>query len=225
VIVSHQHRFIFVKTVKTAGTSLEIALSDICGPSDIITPIGPEDESARQRGPQNTAWPLRRMSAELLYSWVRKRRRPRLYNHMPAELIRDAVGHKVWNTYLTFTVERNPWDRAVSLYYWRRERLHGAPFSSFLRALPSGKLSNRHLYCIDNRLAVTRVLRFERLHDDVSDLWRDLGFTGKPFLTHAKGSHRPLEARDYRSMYSSDEEITIVAVACRWEIDAFGYSF
>jgi hypothetical protein len=225
VIVSHQHRFIFVKTRKTAGTSLEIALSDICGPSDIITPITPEDESARQRGPQNTTWPLRGMSAKLLYLWVRKRRRPRFYNHMPAKLIRDAVGHKVWNSYLTFTVERNPWDRAVSLYFWSRERLHGAPFSSFLRDLPSRKLSNRHMYCIDNRLVVTRVLRFERLQDDVSDLWREMGFPGKPSLTYAKGNYRPGEARDYRSMYSSDEEITIVAEACRWEIDRFGYSF
>ena len=46
VIASHQHRFIFLKTRKTAGTSVEIALSKVCGPDDIITEISPEDQAA-----------------------------------------------------------------------------------------------------------------------------------------------------------------------------------
>jgi hypothetical protein len=32
VIVSHEHVFVFLKTEKTAGTSVEIALSRSCGP-------------------------------------------------------------------------------------------------------------------------------------------------------------------------------------------------
>ena len=57
MIVSHQHRFVFVKTRKTAGTSIEIALAQHCGPDDIITPIDEVDEQIRRnlghRGPQN----------------------------------------------------------------------------------------------------------------------------------------------------------------------------
>ena len=37
MIISHKHKFIFIKTVKTAGTSIDIALSKICEPQDIIT--------------------------------------------------------------------------------------------------------------------------------------------------------------------------------------------
>ena len=48
VIISHRHRFIFIKTGKTAGTSVEIALSKFCGPEDVITPISPEDEATRK---------------------------------------------------------------------------------------------------------------------------------------------------------------------------------
>ena len=59
MIVSHEHRFIFVKTHKTGGTSVEIALAEHCGPDDIITPIVEEDEAYRTelgfRGPQHTA--------------------------------------------------------------------------------------------------------------------------------------------------------------------------
>lgn len=32
MIVSHRYRYIFIKTKKTAGTSIEIALSRHCGP-------------------------------------------------------------------------------------------------------------------------------------------------------------------------------------------------
>ena len=48
MIASHQHRFIFLKTRKTAGTSVEIALSKVCGPDDVITEISPEDEELRR---------------------------------------------------------------------------------------------------------------------------------------------------------------------------------
>lgn len=58
MIVSHRHRFIFIKTQKVAGTSVEIALSKFLGPDDVVTPIlDPADEALRRRlgvcGPQN----------------------------------------------------------------------------------------------------------------------------------------------------------------------------
>lgn len=39
MISSHQHRFIFVKTLKTAGTSIEVFLSGLCGRDDVVTPL------------------------------------------------------------------------------------------------------------------------------------------------------------------------------------------
>lgn len=47
MIISHKHRFIFIKTRKTAGTSIEISLSRYCGKDDVITPITPADEVLR----------------------------------------------------------------------------------------------------------------------------------------------------------------------------------
>lgn len=48
MIISHKHKFIFIKTKKTAGTSIEIALSSICDADDIITRISSEDEKTRK---------------------------------------------------------------------------------------------------------------------------------------------------------------------------------
>ena len=55
MIISHEHKFIFLKTKKTAGTSIELALSQLCGPDDVIPPITDSDEAlraARQPAPQ-----------------------------------------------------------------------------------------------------------------------------------------------------------------------------
>ena len=47
MILSHTRRFIFIKTRKVSGTSMEISLSKNCGGDDIITPISYEDELVR----------------------------------------------------------------------------------------------------------------------------------------------------------------------------------
>ena len=49
MILSHRHKFVLLRGRKVGGTSVEIALSTICGPADIVTPLVPVDERARQR--------------------------------------------------------------------------------------------------------------------------------------------------------------------------------
>jgi hypothetical protein len=64
MIISHKYRTSFIKTAKTAGTSIEMALSRSCGPDDIITPLWKQDEVAKQamggRGPQHYLAPFLR---------------------------------------------------------------------------------------------------------------------------------------------------------------------
>ena len=61
-IISHSRKFIFVKTMKTAGTSLEMALSKHCSPGDILTQLEPREERQRREvagiGAQNYLTPL-----------------------------------------------------------------------------------------------------------------------------------------------------------------------
>ena len=121
MILSHQYKFIFLKTSKTAGTSVEIALSKFLGPKDVITPISPEDEVTRRdlgyRGPQNYRSKFWEYSYADLVKLVSKGEwKEKFYNHISAFQVRGLVGEQVWNTYFTFCIERNPWDRVISHY-------------------------------------------------------------------------------------------------------------
>ena len=49
MIISHKHKFIFIKTFKVSGTSMEIALSRYTGKKDILTPLNLEDEIKRYK--------------------------------------------------------------------------------------------------------------------------------------------------------------------------------
>ena len=88
MIISHKHKFIFIKLRKTAGTSMEIALSSLCKGEDIITPISALDEKARSelgfQGPRNYTVPLKYYSFSDCGKRLFKGRKKIYYNHMPA---------------------------------------------------------------------------------------------------------------------------------------------
>ena len=44
--------------------------------------------------------------------------------HMTAYEIRRRVGHEIWDSYYTFAMERNPWDKVASNYWHKRGYRH-----------------------------------------------------------------------------------------------------
>ena len=122
MIVSHQHSFIFLKTMKTAGTSVELVLSQICGPDDIVTPIR-EEHLRVGHGPRNYRLPRndRSFVSGIRLSLGFERDSDWLFrNHMPAAQVRAVLGEEIWNAYRKVTVVRNPFEQMISRYRWRR---------------------------------------------------------------------------------------------------------
>jgi hypothetical protein len=214
VIVSHQHRFIFLKTLKTAGTSVEIELSRVCGPDDVITPLPVEDEVLRaQRGGR----PGQNYEAPPLPE--------RVHEHIRASRVRPIVGRERWDGYFKFAIERNPWDAVVSLFYWMRRNGKVDTFERFLTMPNIEQLATRNYqaYHLNGQVAVERVLRFECLADELADVWRHLSLPGEPALPRAKAGARPAGS-DYRELYDDDSAALVGRVFER-QIQELGYSF
>src|SRR5207248_8990864 len=141
MIISHEYKFIFIKTAKTAGTSIEVFLSPQCGPEDIVTPIAPPVEGHEPRNHEELVNPISELfrQPEGLLAALRNvfKRRKKFYNHMPAWLIQQRVPAHIWNGYFKFCVERNPWDKVLSHYHMAASRAGGS--LSFEEYLSKGR--------------------------------------------------------------------------------------
>src|SRR5688500_5370474 len=98
MIISHESSFIFLKTRKTAGTSLDVALSRFCGPMDVITPLNPDGAEMRGNlgylGPQNYQVPLSQWRPKDVGKLLIKKKRTIYSQHMPAKDLRKRLPPK-----------------------------------------------------------------------------------------------------------------------------------
>jgi len=230
MIVSHAHRFIFLKTKKTAGTSIELALSELCGPDDVISPLADVDEAQREgkRGAQN--WRL--------HGWwgsprpLRERRWFKFtaedygfYNHMPAAEAKTLLDdEKVWRSYFKFAFDRNPWDRQVSWYHHRYRRSDNPPsFAKFMKSDRRARIDNYDIYSIGGELAVDFVGHFESLEQDLKHALDQVGLKLEKPLPRAKATFRRSSA-PYREYYDRDTRAMVGDWYAR-EIELLDYAF
>jgi len=180
MIASFSRNFIFIKPRKAAGTSLEIALSAACSGRDICTPVSPADEPLRAvhgGRPRNHR------------DWLGRRR---FYNHMPASEI-ERLLPELWRTALRFTVERHPYEKVVSLA-WFRLGSSGDSGNGVAAQIDTEiarrDYLNHPLYTIGGRVAVDEVWEFDRLSDHVRSRAERLGLEPNLVLPRAKSGFR-----------------------------------
>ena len=187
MIVSHRFRFIFIKTLKTVGTSLEVFLSEHCGPEDILTPVFPPEPGHVARDHLGLFDPLFALRHAGRNEIPKRRgtlrdlvRRRRFYNHMPALLARDRLPREVWDGYFKFCVEREPVSKSRSFYRMMKDRGQvGDPDELFARRLlPTDWARYSDL---GGRPMVDRILRYETLDEDLAEIFAQLGvpFSGR----------------------------------------------
>jgi len=230
MILSHKYKFIFIKTNKTAGTSIETALSKHCGRKDIITPISRRDEKKRRqlggRRCCNYLAPVWEYSGEDFTTLIKTGHpKKKYYNHMPAREIRDKIGEDIWNSYYKFCFERNPWDRMASLYFWLNKKGKAPSMEEFLNSEKPALLKRRGIeaYSIDGKIAVDKICRFEQLQEELDSVCKKIGIAGGLELPHAKSGHRK-DKKNYRNLFN-DADRERVAEMFSEEIKLLGYEF
>lgn len=226
MIISHTHKFIFVKSLKTAGTSIEAALSNQCGGDDVVTPLGNYEFNRDETG-----------------AWVHKAMNPGRYEqHDTAATIRASLSADRWNSYFKFSIARNPWDRALSYFFWDRRQdktlkpekklIHalGVPFddftpvkAKFAEFVRERTLENNDAFYVDgDGLCVDFVVRYEQLNDDFDELCRRVGVPRLDIPRLKTGIRK--DKRPYWDYYDDDTR-DIVGELHRNDLRLFGYQF
>jgi hypothetical protein len=243
MIVSHSRKFIFLKTRKTAGTSLEIALSKYCGPEDVLAPINFDEDMRKEisgRGKQNYARPFRKLSPHQMYRFLRRGEEVEVFTeHMTAVAAMRLLAPEVWNSYFKFTIVRNPFDRMLSRYFWtmkarpdNRESWHIETLDQFLRYKAGCVNENWLIYTRADELLVDDVVRFESFEADLARISPRLGLDHNLYedmkSIRAKGDFRPdnAETKPERNPAAliGPNEAAIIERLCAGEIAAFQYN-
>jgi len=234
MLVSHRHRFIYTKTMKTAGTSVEVYFEPFCMPEADRQFSHRRDEHVSDAGIVGYRGP--------------KQHQPKVrwWNHMPAALIRERLGTEVWNSYFKFCVIRNPFDKAISAFHYAKARRgrwgvmqphellqrakewlagthRGDLKAQFKRWLSTGQLPRDHdLFMIDGQVCIDYFIRQEALADGIRRVCEKFDLPFEPDkIPRLKTSSRPrgLTCADY---YDT-ESVAMVRSIYQFEVDYFGY--
>jgi hypothetical protein len=205
-MISTSKKFVFIHVPKTAGNAVQNILrhysdDDLCVGASPRTDEGIID-----------------------YLEVGNPLIPKLTKH-------SGVGtlYSNWNTrrlgdiedYFKFATVRNPWDRAISFYFWRRFKTFTK--NTFLEEVVA-RVPPMHHYLTYKEQGVKKIdyiLRYENLTEDFARLCNTINIKHEP-LPVANKSH---DKTKHYTEYYDDETREAVAKKYAKDIEAFGYEF
>ena len=246
MIISHKYRFIFVKTAKTAGTSIEVLLSQICEEEAVVTPFAFPEAAHRPRNFKGRFNPLPEVIYILRSGAVRVHLREtledyragiRFRNHTPAWRIRCRVEPQIWRDYFKWCVVRNPFETVLSGWHYYRFKMHkDISLNDYLVLLKKRK--ERKLYGVGSfplnwynytdlrsgQVLVDRIAKYENLEDELRLIFRELRIPFRGGLSiRAKGNIRR-DKRSYRDVLTCEWR-RLIEELFREELEQHGYSY
>ena len=200
MLISHRHKFIYIKSYKTASTSIQVALAKVCGPDDIITRIKPNMPDGYK--PRNDC-------------------HYRKGDHLKPEEIRGRIGEEIWASYHKIIAIRNPWEVCTSFYHWakweydNKVRKRNKPFNYWVQDWNQQFISN------SGKVQADTCIRYENLKQDYEQICKLLKTT-----CHLLPSiHKVAPDRVHYSLHFTDEQRDFIAKKCKKMIKFYGYTF
>jgi hypothetical protein len=219
VLVSFHKRFIYTKTVKTAGTSVEVFFEPYCLPPE-------EYEPTHYRGETITDYGV------VGYRGVNRPADAQWYNHMPAAHIRKYLGDDVWNEFFKFCVVRNRYDKLLSMFLFQLDQPNKAYIETqdfsvlrhdFLDWIRRRRfVVDRNKYLIDGSVCVDYFIRFESLLDGLTEVCQRLGIQRDITELERFKSRTRLTDEHFSELYDREAR-QIVADSYAFELEHFGY--
>lgn len=132
---------------------------------------------------------------------------------------------KEFDKYLKFCVVRNPYDTAVSQYFWKNKNNRYKSFKHFIKEYFIHAPSQFKRYSINRKSVCDYHIRYEHLHEDIVELCKILNITNYDLkdLPNFKSGFRD-KSKHYSQFYD-DETKKLVYEKCKEEFELFNYTF
>ena len=206
MIISFKHNFIYWRPLKVGGSSVLQALGEYCEDDDIVgNPVPIVD--------------ILRLGLKLYGKNFTKYKR-----HMFPDAIKE-VANIDWDSFFKFTIVRNPWDMAVSMYHWENWMKPGSTFTEWLHREslnPEPYFFTDDYYFKDGKRTANYYLRYENLESEYKRICEWIGIPYKK-LPMIKNYSR-VDKKHYSNYYTL-EDIEIISRKFPQTIKEFGYEF
>ena len=215
MIISHKYKFVFIKTKKTAGSSIEKFLYPYLDQEqDMIT--GSEPDNTPQL---NVPDRLVRFDGKIIGNsdWFSAKK---------------IIGRDKFSDYYIFCVERNSWDKTISAYKFHRSLGHiDCSLDEFvhLDKIVNKKIKgvfhpipcNWNLYTSNDKIRVDRVIQFDNLHQELQEVLTHLNI---PANINDFNNIRLKQSESTKYTLSNKSIERIRQIFCK-EIKQFNYQY
>jgi hypothetical protein len=197
MIVSYSKNFIFIKTKKTAGTTVEAVLGAACADGDVVT------LTSKKAGDVN-------------------RPDPRFYSHMTAAEAYPVIGPEFWQRAYKITVERHPYEKAVSQAYFKFALDDPEAMKVHIdEVVRTGDYPGFARWSLDGKVAVDTFIKQESLQADLERVGAHLGIAIPGELPQMKTRTRK-DKRPAREILSEAQK-SVVFERCEQEFALLGW--
>ena len=191
MIISHKYKFIFIKTRKTAGTTIEYNISKYLGKNDIITPSN-QSVYLSQNYFYDTK--ISKLLKRIYLNKIGNKFREKFSEHDHAIKIKKIINKNFYDDYFKFCVEREPVDKCISYYFMRKN----SPNSSYKRKnMTWDEFVNKkrfpvdiNFYSYENNLIVDKIIKYENLDKELTSLLSNLGINNFKLIKKVNNKYR-----------------------------------